>query len=245
LHFAFCILNLSVFSVSSVVKSSSFVDWGRTDYRAALARQAALVEARKADRAPDTLVFTEHEPVFTLGARVGAEKNVRWDAAALKKNKITVIATTRGGDVTYHGPGQIVGYPIVSLEPRRDLHAYLRALEQTIINTLGCFGLATARRAGQTGVWVGRRKIAAIGVAARGWVAWHGFALNVDADLAAFTGIVPCGLGPEMGEVTSLAGELGAEKIPAKEEIKRVLAKEFWEQYKEYLGTAKKKGKRH
>jgi lipoyl(octanoyl) transferase len=221
------------------VTAPPFVDWGRTDYRAALARQAALVEARRAARAPDTLVFTEHDPVFTLGARPGAAKNVLWNAAALKKHGLAVVETTRGGDVTYHGPGQIVGYPVVSLEPRRDLHAYLRALEQTLINTLGCFGLATARRAGQTGVWVGRRKIAAIGVAARAWIAWHGFALNVDGDLAPYAGIVPCGLGPEIGEVTSLALELGDKNVPSKEEIKNVLAAEFWRQFQEYSQSRK------
>ena len=217
----------------------SFLDWGRTDYRVALARQAALLDARKLGTAPDTLVFTEHHPVFTLGARPGAEKNVLWDAAALKKHGLEVIATNRGGDVTYHGPGQIVGYPIVSLEPRRDLHAYLRALEQTIINTLGNLGLATARQAGQTGVWVGPRKIAAIGVAARSWISWHGFALNVDGDLAPFAGIIPCGLDPKLNKVTSLARELGEKNLPAKDEIKRILADEFWKSYKDYLSTKK------
>jgi len=215
--------------------SPPFVDWGRTDYREAVARQAALVEARKLGTAKDTLVFTEHNPVFTLGARRGAAKNVLWDAKALAKHGIEVIETNRGGDVTYHGPGQVVGYPIVSLEPRKDLHEYLRVLEQTIINTLGCFGLATARRAGQTGVWAGRRKIAAMGVAVRSWVAWHGFALNVDGDLGPYTGIIPCGLGPEVGEVTSLERELGKEKMPTKEEIKEVLAEEFWGQFYEYI----------
>jgi lipoyl(octanoyl) transferase len=218
-----------------VKSSASFVDWGRTDYREAVARQAALVEARKLGKTKDMLVFTEHNPVFTLGARRDAAKNVLWDAKALAKHGIEVVETNRGGDVTYHGPGQIVGYPIVSLEPRKDLHEYLRVLEQTIINTLGCFGLATARRAGQTGVWVGRRKIAAIGVAVRSWVAWHGFALNVDGDLAPFTGIIPCGLGPEVGEVTSLERELGAGKMPSKVEIKKVLAKEFWGLFAEYI----------
>jgi lipoyl(octanoyl) transferase len=217
--------------------SPTFLDWGRTDYRAALARQAALLEERKAGRAPDTLIFTEHDPVFTLGARRGADKNVLWDAKTLAKNKIEVVEVSRGGDVTYHGPGQIVGYPIVSLEPRRDLHAYLRLLEQTLINTLGRLGLATARRKGQTGVWVGPRKIAAIGVAARAWIAWHGFALNVDGDLAPFTGIVPCGLGPEVGEVTSLARELGEKNLPSKDEIKKVIAEEFWDLYQDYLST--------
>jgi lipoyl(octanoyl) transferase len=220
-----------------VKPSPLFVDWGRTDYREAVARQAALVEARKLGTAKDVIVFTEHNPVFTLGARRGAAKNVLWDVKALAKHGIEVIETNRGGDVTYHGPGQIVGYPIVSLEPRRDLHEYLRMLEQTIINTLGCFGLATARRTGQTGVWVGRRKIAAIGVAVRSWVAWHGFALNVDGDLGPFAGIIPCGLGPEVGEVTSLERELGEKGTPPKEEIKKVLAAEFWVNLEEYLST--------
>jgi len=223
--------------MSSVVKSILYTDWGRTDFRAALARQAALVEERKAGRAADTLVFTEHESVFTLGARPGAQQHVLWDAAALKKHGIAVIETTRGGDVTYHGPGQIVGYPIVNLEPRRDLHAYLRALEQTIINTLGRLGLATARRPGQTGVWVGPRKIAAIGVAARSWIAWHGFALNIDADLTPYAGIVPCGLAPDLAQVTTLARELGAAHMPPSEEIKAVLAEEFWDQFREYSAT--------
>jgi len=217
--------------------SLPYIDWGRTDYREAVARQAALVEVRKLGAAKDLLVFTEHNPVFTLGARRGAEKNVLWDAKALKQHGIEVIDTNRGGDVTYHGPGQIVGYPIVSLEPRKDLHEYLRVLEQTIINTLGCFGLATARRPGQTGVWAGKRKIAALGVAVRSWVAWHGFALNVDDDLGPFTGIIPCGLGPEVGEVTSLERELGKEKMPTKEEMKKVLAEEFWANFKEYISV--------
>lgn len=224
--------------------SPAYTDWGRTDYRAALARQLELVAARKAGGAPDTLVFTEHNPVFTLGARPGAEKHVLWDAKALAKNNIAVVETSRGGDVTYHGPGQIVGYPIVSLDPRRDLHEYLRVLEQTLINALGSLGLATARRAGQTGVWVGKRKIAAIGVAVRSWVSWHGFALNVDGDLAPFTGIVPCGLGPEIGEVTSLERELGAKNLPPKAEIKTVLAAEFWVQHQGYLSTKGHEAKR-
>ncbi len=202
------------------------------------------MEARKAGTAQDTLVFTEHNPVFTLGARPGAVKHVLWNAKALKKHGVEVTEASRGGDVTYHGPGQLVGYPIVSLEPRRDLHEYLRVLEQTIINALGCLGLATARRPGQTGVWVGRRKIAAIGVAVRSWVAWHGFALNVDGDLTPFTGIVPCGLGPEVGEVTSLEKELGKEKLPPKDEIKQVLAREFWALHQDYLAVKEPKKNR-
>jgi lipoyl(octanoyl) transferase len=219
--------------------SPPFQDWGRTEYRAALARQLAQLEARRAGVVPDALIFTEHEPVFTLGARRGAEQHVLWDAAARAAHGIAVVEPSRGGDVTYHGPGQLVGYAIVSLDPRRDLHAYLRVLEQTLINALGRLGLASARRPGQTGVWLGRRKIAAIGVAVRSWVAWHGFALNVDGDLGPFAGIVPCGLGPDVGEVTSLARELGAERLPSPEEIKRVIAEEFWELFAEYRAAKK------
>jgi lipoyl(octanoyl) transferase len=185
------------------------------------------------------LVFTEHNPVFTIGARRAAQEHVLWDAKTLAARGIEVVETNRGGDVTYHGPGQIVGYTIVGLEPRCDLHAYLRMLEQTLINALGSLGLATARRAGQTGVWVGKRKIAALGVAVRSWIAWHGFALNVDGDLGPFAGIVPCGITPDQGSVTSLANELGAEKTPPREEIKAVPAAEFLTQFKEYLAVKK------
>ncbi len=215
------------------------VDWGRTDYRAAVVRQRELVVSRHAGAAPDTLVFTEHNPVFTVGARQAAAGHVLWDAKTLAAHGIDVVETNRGGDVTYHGPGQIVGYAIVGLEPRCDLHAYLRMLEQTLINALGSLGLATARRAGQTGVWVGKRKIAALGVAVRSWIAWHGFALNADGDLGPFAGIVPCGITPEQGSVTSLAQELSAGKMPPREEIKAVLAAEFWTQFGDYLATKK------
>ena len=115
------------------------LDWGRTSYTAALEQQEALVARRIAGEAGDTLVFTEHDPVFTVGVRRGAEANLLWDAAELQRRGIAVVTTSRGGDITYHGPGQIVGYPIISLAPRKDLHAYLRFLEQVIINTVGTF----------------------------------------------------------------------------------------------------------
>src|SRR5690606_32920923 len=111
----------------------------------------------------------------------------------------------------YHGPGQIVGYPIIDLSPRKDLHEYLRFLEQVMINTVGSLGLVASRREGKTGIWIGARKIAAIGVAVRRWVAYHGFALNVNANLAHFQGIVPCGISATEGTVTSLQAELGHE----------------------------------
>ncbi|MBI2814577.1 MAG: lipoyl(octanoyl) transferase LipB [Opitutae bacterium] len=199
-------------------------DWGRTVYAEAWRRQEDLVARRNAGEIGDTLVFTEHDPVYTLGVRKGAEQHMLWDEAELARRGIAVVTTNRGGDITYHGPGQIVGYPIISLAPRKDLHAYLRFVEQVLINTVGTFGLAAARREGKTGIWLGPRKIAAIGIAVKKWTTFHGFALNVDADLAPFSGIVPCGITD--GTVTSLAAELGA--APSAEEVKRVLALEFW-----------------
>ena len=199
------------------------LDWGRTGYADAWQRQEELVARRNAGEVGDTLVFTEHDPVYTLGVRKGAEQHMIWDEAELAKRGIAVFKSNRGGDITYHGPGQIVGYPIINLSARKDLHAYLRLLEQVMINTVGTFGLAAGRREGKTGIWLGPRKIAAIGVAVKKWTTYHGFALNVDADLAPFTGIVPCGITD--GTVTSLAAELGS--APSSEEVKRVLALEF------------------
>jgi len=204
------------------------LDWGRTPYREAQRLQDELVARRLAGEIGDTLVFTEHEPVFTVGLRGGAE-----DAGRLAREGVEVVRTNRGGDITYHGPGQVVGYPIVSLAPRQDLHAYLRFLEQVLINAVGSLGLAAARRPGKTGIWLGPRKIAAIGVAVRRWTAYHGFALNVDPDLAHFGGIVPCGIGAADGTVTSMRAELGRPVDPA--EVRKVLAAEFWAEWEQFL----------
>lgn len=204
------------------------LDWGRTEYAEALARQTALVEQRIAGAIGDTLVFTEHAPVFTFGMRPGAEAHLLWDPGQLAAAGIATARTNRGGDITYHGPGQIVGYPIVSLAARRDLHAYLRFLEEVLIQAVGRFGLAAARRDGKTGLWIGERKIAAIGVAVRRWVTYHGFALNVDPDLGHFAGIVPCGIRREDGTVTSLRAELGRAVAP--DDVRRALAAEFGRQ---------------
>ena len=211
------------------------LDWGRTRYEAAWRAQDELVARRIAGEIGDTLVFTEHEPVYTIGLRSGAEKNVVWDPAHLALEGIEVVKTNRGGDITYHGPGQVVGYPVVNLAPRQDLHAYLRFLEQVLINSVGQFGLAADRRAGKTGIWLGPRKIAAIGVAVKRWTTFHGFALNVNTDLTPFSGIVPCGITD--GTVTSMQLELGRPVDEAG--VKQVLATEFWRMLPDFFaGTA-------
>ena len=202
------------------------VRWGRTAYADALARQLALQSARLDGTAPDTLVLTEHEPVFTLGLRTGADKNLVWDAAARAREGVDLHETSRGGDVTYHGPGQLVAYPIVSLDRRRDLHAYLRFLEDVLIATAARHGLAAIRREGLTGIWIADRKLAAIGVAVRRWITLHGIALNVSPNLAHFGGIIPCGIAASDGTVTSLAAELGP-RCPTVDQVADDFAAEF------------------
>lgn len=200
--------------------------WGRTPYADALARQETLQGERLAGTAPDTLVLTEHEAVYTLGLRAGAERHLLWDATTLAQEHITLHPTNRGGDITYHGPGQLVAYPIVSLEPRRDLHAYLRFLEDVLIATVARHGIAAARRDGLTGIWVQDRKLAAIGVSVRRWVTMHGIALNVAPDLRHFSGIIPCGIASAQGSVTSLSAELGP-RCPSLAQVTNDFATEF------------------
>lgn len=186
----------------------AIIDWGRTRYRDSVAAQETLLAARLAGQAPDTLVFTEHDPVYTLGLRAGAASHLLLDDAERLRRGIDLVETTRGGDITYHGPGQLIAYPIVSLDQRRDLHAYLRFLEDVLIATVATCGLTAERRPGKTGIWIGSRKIAAIGIAVRRWTTYHGISLNVDPDLEAFGGIIPCGISSTEGSVTSLAREL-------------------------------------
>lgn len=223
-------------SATPASPSPMTLDWGRTRYAEAWRRQEEVVARRIAGEIGDTLIFTEHEPVFTLGLRSGADTHLVWNAERLEREGIEVVRSNRGGDITYHGPGQLVGYPIVSLAGRRDLHAYLRFLEQVLINSLGSLGLAAARREGKTGIWLGRRKIAALGVAVRRWVTYHGFALNVNAHLEHFAGIVPCGISASDGTVTSMQAELGREVDFA--EVKRVVAAEFWTLLPQLLNPA-------
>ena len=154
------------------------------------------------------LLLLEHPPVITLG-RGGTVNSLRLPEATLAARGIPVHRVGRGGDVTYHGPGQLVGYPIVDLVPQgRDLHRFLRLLEETLLTTLAAFGLRGRRQPGCTGVWVDDAKIASIGIGVRHWVSWHGFALNVATDLRAFDTIVPCGLAGV--SMTSMAALLGS-----------------------------------
>jgi lipoyl(octanoyl) transferase len=168
---------------------------GLVDYRAALAEQATLVTERQAGRIDDLLLFVEHPPVVTLGVRRGGRAHIVASPAALRSAGIEVFETGRGGDVTYHGPGQIVGYPILDLKPDRcDVHRYVRDLEEVLIRAVRDFGVDAGRVAGLTGVWVQGQKLAAIGVRLSRWVTSHGFAMNLTTDLHAFELIVPCGI---------------------------------------------------
>lgn len=200
------------------------IEWGCTEYNVAFDRQKERVEQRRNGDCRDALIFTEHAPVYTMGLRKGADQHLIWSEPECLKKGIAVIQSNRGGDITYHGPGQIVGYPILSLQNKKDLHAYLRDLEEVVIQTLNTYGLKSARREGKTGIWLdNERKICAIGVAVRTWITYHGFALNVDPDMGHFEGIVPCGITD--GTVTSLANEL--HKPVDIDEVKARLAVEF------------------
>jgi len=182
---------------------------GRIGYADGVERQKALVQARQAGEIDDTLLLVEHPPVITLGVKTrGNFANIRVDAPALAAQGVEVHDTGRGGDVTFHGPGQLVGYPIIDLKPdRQDVHRYVRDLEEVLIRTAAGFGLEADRIKGYSGAWVGDRKLAAIGVRIARWVTSHGFALNVTTDLAGFDLIVPCGI-TDRG-VTSLSALLG------------------------------------
>jgi lipoyl(octanoyl) transferase len=175
-------------------------------YRDAQARQEKLV-AQRLLWPFDLLILLEHPPVITFG-RTARREHLLWSDAALQTAGIECATSRRGGDVTLHLPGQLVGYPIVDLNHcRRDLHYFLRLLEQILISTLADHGLQGEALPGNTGVWIEGRKIASIGVAVRQWISYHGFALNIDNDLSAFEAIIPCGLtGVSM---TSMSKELG------------------------------------
>jgi lipoyl(octanoyl) transferase len=186
---------------------------GRVDYAAALELQQELVDARRRGEIEDTLLLLEHPPVITLGVKTrGKPTNIIASPGELKRQGVEVFETGRGGDVTYHGPGQLVGYPIFDLSPhRRDVHRYVRDLEEALIRAVATFGIEAGRVNGLTGVWVGpagrEEKLAAIGVRISRWITSHGFALNVAPDLRHFQLIVPCGIADR--GVTSMEQLLG------------------------------------
>jgi len=183
-------------------------DLGLTPYSRALELQQSLVEARKRGEAPDTLLLLEHPHVITLG-RAANPAHVLISEGVLAAKGVELVETGRGGDVTYHGPGQLVGYPIINLAPQRcDVRRYVRDLEEVLIRAARDFGVEAGRIPGLTGVWVGDEKLAAIGVRISRWVTMHGFAFNVTTDLDYFRLIVPCGIADH--GVTSLQKILGA-----------------------------------
>jgi lipoate-protein ligase B len=195
---------------------------GCLDYGTALALQERLLAERSAGGA-DVLLLLEHPATVTLG-RSATAGQLRLPRATLQRQGIAVLEANRGGGATFHGPGQLVGYPIVDLQPfGRDLHRYLRLLEDVLLEVLATLGVSGTRRPGRTGIWVGNDKIAAIGVAVRHWIAWHGFALNLSADLAGFASIVPCGI--EDAGVTSVERLTG--RAFAREEIEELVIAAF------------------
>ncbi len=184
---------------------------GVVPYQDALALQRALVEERRAGSITDTLLLLQHPPVITLGVRGdGGRSHILASGPRLEELGIDVAETGRGGDVTYHGPGQIVGYPILDLKPDRcDVHRYVRDIEEVMIRTCADYGVTAARVEGLTGAWVGAAKIGAIGVRISRWITSHGFAFNVDPNLDHFDLIVPCGISDK--SVTSLRRLVGSD----------------------------------
>jgi len=202
-------------SVVEALAACELVDVGRIGYADGIDLQHARVEQRKRGEIPDQLLIVEHPHVITMG-RNGHTENLLASPEVLERAGIELHHCDRGGDVTYHGPGQIVGYPILDLrEWKRDVGAYLRALEQVLIDTLDAFGIAAGRLQGATGVWVDGAKIAAMGVHISRWVTSHGFALNVDPDLDYFRYIVPCGLRQPVTSMRALGCLAGREEVTA------------------------------
>jgi len=189
---------------------------GRIDYARALQLQQRLVGDRKQGLVPDQLLLLEHPHVITMG-RNGHAENLLADEDIMARAGIGFYPTDRGGDVTYHGPGQLVGYPILDLRDwQRDVGAYVRAVEETIILTLAEYGIEAGRIPKLTGVWVAERKIAAIGVHLSRWVTSHGFALNVSTDLSYFQYIVPCGLTRPVTSMAALGVRASLEEVGAR-----------------------------
>lgn len=195
------------------VKTCLVRDLGRIPYDQGVGVQRDRVARRRAGEIRDTLLLVEHEPVYTIG-KVGTAEHLLADEETVRRMGAEVRETDRGGDITYHGPGQIVGYPILDLQDlKKDVKWYVERLEEVMIRTVASWGIRAGRVPGLTGAWVGDGKIGAIGVRVEGWVTSHGFALNVSTDLDAFRWIVPCGIRGK--GVTSLSAELGRTVDPA------------------------------
>jgi lipoyl(octanoyl) transferase len=201
--------------VEAVANQCAVTDLGRMPYGAAFDLQRKLVERRKRGEIADQLLFVEHPHVVTMG-RNAHENNILASPEMLERAGIELHPTDRGGDVTYHGPGQIVGYPILDLrEWKRDVVAYVRGIEQVIIDALASFGISGFRDPQATGVWTDQGKVAAIGVHISRWVTSHGFALNVDTDLSYFRYIVPCGLTRPVASLRTLGCEARRDQVIA------------------------------
>ena len=198
---------------------------GCVSYNEALLLQQQFVKARHAGEVPDLLLLLQHPHVLTVGAGARhSHGNIVADSATLQAKGIQVVEVGRGGDVTYHGPGQLVGYPIVDLRPDRcDVRRYMRDLEEVMIRTAGTFGVTAERVSGLTGVWVGNAKLGAIGVRISKWITSHGFAFNVMTDLEYFNLIVPCGIKDR--PATSLSALLG--RMVSVTEVEQVLTEHF------------------
>ncbi len=183
------------------------LNMGRADYDSALDVQKNLLAGKIDGNQTDYLILVEHDPVVTMGRR-GTQEDLRQGQEDLRRRGIELRDTGRGGAATYHGPGQLVGYPIINLTRHgRDVHRYLRSLENCIIKALSSMGIAAERNPGRTGVWTDGAKIASIGIAVRRWITYHGFAVNVGDDLTGFEAIVPCGMDDcRMVSVSSLLG---------------------------------------
>ncbi len=200
------------------------VPLGRTEYATAWELQKRLAALRRAGKVPDLLLLTEHEHVYTIGTS-GEEDHLLAGPEELRLSGARVYQTDRGGDITYHGPGQLVGYPILDLNGYYlDLHRYLRDLEEVLIRTLAQYGIEGTRDSDFTGVWVGPNKIAALGVKVTRWVTMHGFALNVSTDVSYFDRIIPCGIFHK--GVTSMEELLGGNPISL-DEVSKAVAEHF------------------
>lgn len=206
-------------------KKLTYCDLETIDYKDAWDLQKNLFSSRYQKAIDDTLLLLEHPHTYTLG-KTANRNNLIAENNFLNQNKISVYDIDRGGDITYHGPGQIVGYPIIDLTSwKKDTHKYLRALEEVIIKTCAEYNIIAGRDKDFTGVWVDEKKIAAIGIKVNRWITMHGFAFNVNTDLTLFNGIIPCGI-KDKG-VTSLQNELG--KTIDLNEVKSIILKNFTE----------------